>query len=69
MYKNQSKLVKILISEQIALAAMFYFGRVFAFCRLIKKNVLEWFLLVICVNNILCVDLQSFSRNHPTLCF
>ena len=42
--------VKILISEQIALAAVLYFGQVFVFCRLIK-SVFGWFLL--CVNNIL----------------
>ena len=44
MDKNLSKL----ISEEIALAAMFYFEQVFAFCLLINKNVLEWFLLIIC---------------------
>ena len=37
---NGQKLVyKILISEQIALAAMFFFEQVFAFCMLINKNV------------------------------
>ena len=38
--------VKTLISEQIAF--VFYFGQVFAFCRLINESVLEWFLLIIC---------------------
>ena len=37
---------KSLISEQTALAAVFYFGQVFVFCRLISKNVLGWFLLI-----------------------
>ena len=37
--------VKILISEQKTLVAVLYFGQVFAFCRLINKSVLEWFLL------------------------
>ena len=34
-----------MVLEQIALAAVFYFGQVFVFCRLINKNVLEWLLL------------------------
>ena len=29
------------ISEQIAVAATFYFGQVFVFCRLINKNALN----------------------------
>ena len=40
--------VKVLISEQIALAAVLYFGQVFALCRLINKSVLEQFLLIMC---------------------
>ena len=32
----------------IALAAMFHFEQIFVFCMLINKNVLEWFLLIIC---------------------
>ena len=35
-------------SEQIAFTAVLYFGQVFVFCRLINKNVLEWFLLIMC---------------------
>ena len=35
-------------SEQIAFAAVFYFGQVFGFCKLINKSVLEWFLLIMC---------------------
>ena len=34
------------IQEQIVIAAIFCFGQVFVFCRLINKNVLEWFLLM-----------------------
>ena len=40
--------VKILVSGQIAFAAVLYFGQVFVFCRLINKSVLEWFLLIMC---------------------
>ena len=39
-------IVKILISEQIAFAAVLYFGQVFVFCRLINKRMLEWFPLM-----------------------
>ena len=69
MDKNLSKLVKILISEKIALAAVFYFGQVFVFCRFINKNVLEWFLLIICKEHTLTRSTNLFSRNHLTLCF
>ena len=31
-----------------AIAAIFYFGQVFAFSNLINKNVLKWFLPIIC---------------------
>ena len=49
MGKNLSKSVKILVSEQTARAALLYFRQVFVFCRLIiNKNVLEWFLLIMC---------------------
>ena len=37
--------VKILVSEQIAVTVVLYFGQVFIFRRLIKLRVLEWFLL------------------------
>ena len=40
---NLSKPVKISISEQIALAVIFYFEQVLVFYRSINKNVLEWF--------------------------
>ena len=41
--------VKILLSEQKAFAAVLYFGQVFVFCRLINKNLSEWFLLIMCI--------------------
>ena len=56
-----------MIPEQIALAAVFYFGQVFTFCRLINKNALEWFLLIIWYT--LNRSTNLFRRNHPTLCF
>ena len=52
------------ISEQIVVAAIFYFRKVLAFCRLIKRNQLEWFLLMIstqCLKNILWVDIQTYK--------
>ena len=48
MVKNLSKVLKILISEQTVLAVTLYFEQVFVFCILINKNVLEWFLQIIC---------------------
>ena len=39
-------------SEQTALAAMFHFGQVSVFYMLIHKNVLEWFLKILCKENI-----------------
>ena len=65
MNKNLSKPVKILVLEQIALAASFYFGQVFLFC----KNVLEWFLLITCKEHTLTRSTTLFSRNYPKLCF
>ena len=38
---------------------MFYFEQDFVFCMLISKNVLEWFLLIICKEHN-CPDLQTF---------
>ena len=69
MDKNLSKFLKTVISEQIALTAMLRFEQVFAFFMLINKNVLEWFLLIICKEHILLRTTNLFSRNHPTLCF
>ena len=48
MGKKLSKPLKMLILVQIVLAAMSYFGQAFVFCMLISKNLLEWFLLIIC---------------------
>ena len=67
MDKNLSKPVKILLSEQIALAAMFYPKQVFVFCMLINKNVMEWFLLIMCKEHTLARSKNLISRNHPTL--
>ena len=41
MNKNLFKFVKILLTETIALAAMFYFEQVFLFYMLINENVWE----------------------------
>ena len=46
---------------------MVYFGQVFVFCRLINKNVLEWFLQIIF--HTLNRSANFFSRNDLTLCF
>ena len=59
----------MIISEQIAVAAIFYFGQVLIFCRLINKNVLEWFLLIMCKEHTLSRSTKLINRNHPTLCF
>ena len=62
--------VKVLISQQLVLATMFYFEQGFVFCRLINKNVLEWFLLIIiCKEHTLSTYTNLLCRNHPTLCF
>ena len=62
-----SKPVKILISEQIALAAMFYFELGFAVCMLINKNMLEWFLLIVCKEYTLHRSTNLFSRSTELL--
>ena len=67
MDKNQSKPIKVLISEQEALTVMFYFGQVFSFWSLINKNVSECFLLTICKEHTLTRFTKFFSRNHPKL--
>ena len=61
------KTVKILTSDEIAFAAVVYFGQVFGFCRLINKSVLKWFLLIMCLNNVYYDKIYSFSRNRLTL--
>ena len=57
------------VSEQIFLAAIFYFGQIFVFCWLINKNMLEWFLLIMCKGYTLERFTNVLSRNHPTLHF
>ena len=47
------------MSEQITLAAIIFFEQVFVFCRLINKNVMEWFLVIICKEDTL-TSLQTF---------
>ena len=51
----------------IALAAIFFFGQVFVFCRLINKNVLKWYLLM-CKEHTVSRH-TNLNRNHPALCF
>ena len=57
--------VKILISEQIAFAAVVCFGQVFVVFRLISKSVLELFLLIMSKQRIMTRSTNLFSRNHP----
>ena len=57
------------ITEQIALAAMFYFGQVFVFWKLISKIMLEWFLLIMCKEHTRSRSRNFLSRNHPKLSF
>ena len=58
--------VKILVSGQIAFAAVLYFGQVFVFFRLINESELEWFLLIMCKWHTLTRSTNLFSRKHPT---
>ena len=46
---------------------MFYVGQVFVSCKLINRNVLEWFLLI--MQRPLNRSTNLLRRNHPTLCF
>ena len=69
MVKNLSKVLKILISEQTVLAVTLYFEQVFVFCILINKNVLEWFLQIICKEHTPTRSANLFIRNqHCVLC-
>ena len=52
------------ISEQIALAPMFYLGQVFVFSELINKKVLEWFLLIMCKERNLSRSTNFLSKNR-----
>ena len=67
MDNNLSKPVKILISEQIPLPVIFYFGQVFVFYMSINKSVLEWFLLIISKQYPLTRFTNLLSRNHSML--
>ena len=55
------------ISEEVALAAIFYFGQGFAFWKLINKNLLDWFLLIMYKEQALTRSTNLLSDNHPTL--
>ena len=68
MVKNLSKVNKAL-KRMIALAATFYFEQFFVFCELINRNVLEWFLLIMCKKLTLKRSTNVLIRNHTTLCF
>ena len=60
--------VKILISEQIAVAAVLYFGQVFVFCKLINKSLPELFLVIMCEHHTFTRTTNYiFNRNHSTL--
>ena len=60
MDKNLSKSVRILASEQIALATMFYFEQVFVFCMFF----LEWFLPIICKEHLPRSHIAFFLVNE-----
>ena len=60
MDKNQSKFVKILITEQITLSAMFYFEQIFLFHMLINKNAREWILPITYEEHVLRELQQTF---------
>ena len=55
-------------SEQIALVTTYFCGQVFIFCDLINKNVLEWFLLIMCRERTLSGSTNLLSKNHRILC-
>ena len=60
--------VKILISKQIAVAAVLHFGEVFDFWKLINKSLPEWFLIIMCEQHTLTrIRNYTFNRNHSTL--
>ena len=63
MFKNLSRVLKILVSEQTGLAATVYFEQVFVFCILINKKVLEWFLQIACKEHTLTRSANLFIRN------
>ena len=67
--KYQKKTVKILIPDQIAFAAVVYFGQVFGFCRLINKSVLKWFLLIMRLNNAYYNKIYPFQQKPSHIPF
>ena len=67
--KYKKNIVKILISNQIAFAAVVYFGQVFGFCRLINKSVLKWFLLIMCLNNAYYDKIYPFQQKPSHIAF
>ena len=48
---------------------IFHFILLCVFCRFISKNLLKWFLLIICKEHTLRRSRTLLSRNHPTLSF
>ena len=58
---NLSKPVRISISEFLFLALLLFF------CRSSNKNMLEWFLPIICKEYTPTRSTNLLSRNHPTM--
>ena len=54
--------------DQIAFAAVVYFGQVFGFCRLINKSVLKWFALM-CLNNAYYDKIYPFWQKPSHIAF
>ena len=57
------------ILEKIALAATFYFRQVLKFGRLINKNVLEWFVLLMCKEKYSGQIYKPSKKKQSQLCF
>ena len=54
------------IPEEIARDAIFYCGKILVFCKLINKNMSEWFLLKICIEYTLSRSTNR-CKNHSAL--
>ena len=67
--KYQKKTLKILISDQVAFAAVVYFRQVFGFFRLISKSMLKQFLLIICLNNAYYDKIYPFQQEPSHIAF
>ena len=65
--KDLNKQIKYYLRKNSPCCSV-YFGQVFIFCMLINKNLLEWFLPIICNEHTLRRSRSLFSRNHP-ICF